>query len=85
MAALVTPVCEVYIPMGELVDTAAERKRLEKELATVESEIARAQGKLNNTGFTAKAPAKLIDEEKAKLKKYTDLKENILAKIADLG
>lgn len=84
MAALVTPVCEVYIPMGELVDTAAERKRLEKELATVESEIARAQGKLNNTGFTAKAPAKLIDEEKAKLKKYTDLKESILAKIADL-
>lgn len=82
-AELVTDVADVYLPMGELVDYAAEKARLEKELETVESEIQRAQSKLNNAGFTAKAPKQLIDAEKEKLQKYTALKEKLDAKIKE--
>jgi len=46
---------------------------LTQELAKAESEIARAVGKLNNQGFVAKAPAKLVEEEKAKVEKYTTI------------
>ncbi|MBO5904237.1 MAG: DUF554 family protein, partial [Clostridia bacterium] len=45
--------------MGELVDIEKELERLTKEKATIESEIKRAEGKLNNQGFVAKAPQKL--------------------------
>lgn len=79
--SLVTPIAEVFIPMGELVDFEAEIKRLQKELDTVESEIARAQGKLRNKGFVDKAPAKLIEAEKEKLDKYVALREKLIATI----
>ena len=75
--AVTTPWAEVYIPLGELVDTSAEKERLQKEIETAQSELSRAQGKLNNSGFIAKAPAKLVDEEKAKVQKYTDLIEKL--------
>ena len=65
-ASIVLGGAQVYIPMGELVDTNKEIERLTKEKATIESEIKRAEGKLNNQGFIAKAPQKLVDEEKAK-------------------
>ena len=59
------------------MDVKKEVERLTKELENTENEIARAQGKLNNAGFVAKAPAQLIENEKAKLQKYIDLKEKI--------
>lgn len=84
-AGLVTPITEAYLPMGELVDFEKEKARLNKELETVVSEIARAEGKLGNVGFTAKAPAKLIEEEKSKVVKFNAMKNDILAKIAELS
>jgi valyl-tRNA synthetase len=71
----------VYIPMGELVDFEKEIARLEGELEKVTSEIARADGKLNNQGFISKAPKKLVDEEKAKLAKYIEMREKIVNQI----
>ena len=59
------------------MDVKKEVERLTKELENTENEITRAQGKLNNAGFVAKAPAQLIENEKAKLQKYIDLKEKI--------
>ena len=47
---------ELFIPLGELVDFEKEIERLEKELNSVNSEIARASGKLANPGFLDKAP-----------------------------
>ena len=75
--SVVSDIAEFYIPLGELVDVKKEVERLTKELENTENEIARAQGKLNNAGFVAKAPAQLIENEKAKLQKYIDLKEKI--------
>ncbi|MDE7395366.1 MAG: valine--tRNA ligase [Clostridiales bacterium] len=79
-----TPWAEIFIPLGELVDTSAEKERIQKELEVAQSELARAQGKLNNAGFTAKAPAKLIDEEKAKVTKYSELIKKLQASLAEM-
>ena len=68
----------VFIPMGELVDLEKEKARLEGELEKVTSEIARADGKLNNQGFLSKAPKKLIDDERAKLDKFIEMREKII-------
>ena len=75
---------ELYVPLGELVDYEKELARLKSELEKAESEIARANGKLNNAGFVSKAPKALIDGEKAKVAKFTDIKEKILAGIKEL-
>ncbi len=63
----------IYIPLDDLVDRAKEIERLEKELKTLEGEIKRVEGKLSNEGFVKKAPAKVIEEEKAKGEKYAKM------------
>lgn len=75
---------EIYIPLGELVDYDKELARLKGELEKTENEIVRAQGKLSNQGFVAKAPKALIDAEKAKLTKFTEIKEKIVKSIEEL-
>ncbi len=60
---------KIYVP---LADAGKERERLEKELEHAESELRLAQSKLNNAGFCAKAPPKLIEAEKEKVKSYTE-------------
>ena len=75
---------ELFVPLGELVDFEQELKRLEGELNSVQSEIARASGKLSNNGFLEKAPKNLVDSERAKLNKYLDMREKIMAQIKDL-
>lgn len=80
----VLPCGTLYIPMGELADTEKERERLNSELEKVMAEIRRADGKLNNQGFMAKAPKKLVDEERAKLNKYIEMREKILQRLKNL-
>ena len=65
--AIVTNIAEVMIPMGDLIDFEKERERITKEIAQAEAEIKKAKGLLSNQGFVAKAPQKLIDNEKEKL------------------
>ncbi len=76
----VSKVCElgqIFVPLGELVNLEAERKRLEKELERIMGEIARADSKLTNKNFVAKAPKKLVEDEAAKKEKYLDMKKRI--------
>lgn len=84
LSALVTPYPEIFIPLGELIDTDKEIARLNKELDGVNKEIARGEGMLNNKGFIAKAPKQLVDAETEKLKKNRELKEKLVARIEDL-
>ena len=84
LSALVTPYAEIFIPLGELIDTDKEIARLNKELDGVNKEIARGEGMLNNKGFIAKAPKQLVDAETEKLKKNRELKEKLVARIEDL-
>lgn len=68
---------ELYIPLDELLDYKAEFERLGKEQKRLEGEVARLSGKLGNAGFVAKAPEKVIEEERAKLAKYEDMLEKV--------
>ena len=74
----------LYIPLGDLVDFAKEIARLEKELANLNGEVARAEGKLNNPGFVSKAPAALVEQEKAKLAANRQKAEATEKRIAEL-
>ncbi len=74
----------VYIAMGELVDIEKEKVRLQGELERVTGEIRRADGKLNNQGFVAKAPKKLVDDERAKLNKFIEMREKIIHQLKSL-
>ncbi|WP_133405768.1 valine--tRNA ligase [Parashewanella tropica] len=58
---------ELLIPMAGLVDVAAEMARIDKQLEKLVKEVSRIQGKLSNEGFVAKAPAAVIEKERAKL------------------
>ena len=77
---IVSRVCEagqIFIPLGELVDLGKEKARLEKELDRIVGEIARASGKLANHNFISKAPKKLVEDERAKLEKFLDMKNKV--------
>lgn len=80
----VSAAAELYIPLGDLVDIAKEIVRLEKELKGLEGEIARAQGKLQNPGFVSKAPAALVEQEKAKLEVNLGMLESLKERIEGL-
>jgi valyl-tRNA synthetase len=54
------------LPLGDVIDFAKERVRLEKELKKAQEEIARFDAKLNNADFVARAPEDVIDEQKEK-------------------
>lgn len=75
---------KVFLPLDSMVDSEQELIRLNKELSSVEFEIARSEKMLNNPGFVNKAPAQMIENEKAKLEKNRALRETIIASIKAL-
>src|SRR5690606_13685940 len=58
---------QVLVPMAGLIDKDAELARLDKEIQRLQGEVQRVGGKLANQGFVAKAPAEVLDKERAKL------------------
>ena len=56
----------VAVPLAGVIDLAAERARLTKEMAKADADIARVDTKLNNANFVARAPEEVIEEEKEK-------------------
>ena len=61
---------EAFMPLGDLIDIDKEVARLVAEEKRLQGEIARAEGKLNNPGFTGKAPAAVVQQERDKLENY---------------
>ena len=74
----------VFLNMSDAIDLDAEIEKLEKEKQTATSELKRAQGMLKNENFVNKAPEKLIQAEKEKVEKYTDLLEKIESRLNEL-
>jgi valyl-tRNA synthetase len=66
------------------VDAAAERERLAKEIGKLETEIAKANGKLNNAGFLERAPAQVVAQEKERLSSFAAKLEQLRTQIAKL-
>ena len=83
--SIVTAEAKIYIPMGDLVDFEAERKRLLKDREAAEKKLAQINGKLNNLGFLAKAPQNVIDGQKADAEKLTEKIKMIDESLAALG
>lgn len=83
--SVITDSARIFIPMQELVDLGKERERLQKELAACQKDVAFLAGKLGNAGFVAKAPAAVIEQEKAKLKTAEDKLAKISESLAALG
>ena len=81
---MVVPSAEIYLPLDELVDKSKELERLNAEKKKLEGEIKRVEGKLNNPGFVNKAPAKVVDEERAKGEKYKEMLEKVLESIKSM-
>ena len=81
VVTIITDDAKIYIPLGDLVDFEAEKKRLEKELAAAEDKLAFINKKLNNPGFVNKAPEKVVAqnrEDAAKLEeKIAQIKKSI--------
>lgn len=75
---------EVYIPLGELVDTEKEIARLTKELENTEKEILRAEGMLGNQKFVANAPKALVEKERDKLEKHRQKRDKLFEQIENL-
>ncbi len=81
----VTETAQIYVPLGELVDIEKEKARLAAEIDRIKGEIARAEGKLANENFVNKAPAKLVEDEREKVKKYRDMLEKCESQLKDLN
>jgi len=83
-ATAVIPGAEIYMPLEELIDLGKEIERLEKEKAELEKELERVGGKLGNPSFVAKAPAKVVEEERNKQVKYREMYEKVLERLDGL-
>ncbi|WP_108669423.1 valine--tRNA ligase [Peribacillus acanthi] len=83
MTAVVTGV-ELILPLQGLINIEEELKRLEKEREKLDKEVERVQKKLGNEGFVSKAPAHVIDEERAKEKDYVEKRDAVANRINEL-
>ena len=63
---------EVYLPLKGLIDVEKEIARMNKELQGLAGELARIEGKLSNEGFLAKAPAAVLEQQKARKAEVTE-------------
>ena len=81
---IATDAGSLYIPLADVVDFEKERARLTAEQKKNDGEIERLEKKLSNEGFVAKAPAAVIEGERAKLKKYLETREALNAALAKL-
>ena len=84
-ASAVTRGVEIFVPLKGLIDLDKEIARLNKELKAVQTDLARVQGKLNNQGFLAKAPADVVEKEKDKEQELTMKAKALQDRLAMFG
>lgn len=85
VVTIVTESAKIYIPMGELVDFEAERKRLEKDLAAAQDKLDFINKKLSNPGFVNKAPENVVNKNREDAAKLEEKITSIKASLDSLG
>ena len=81
---VITDSAVVYMPMKELVDIEAELARLQKDLQKAENDKEFFERKLNNPGFVSKAPAAVVEQQRAQLDKALEKLAMLRAGIAEM-
>ena len=76
---------ELYLPLEGLIDVAAEKERLKKELEKAEAEIARVEQKLSNPNFTQKAPPQVLQDHQKRLAEWRAKRGHARKALEDLG
>ena len=73
MVTVATHDANIYLPLAELVDIAAELERIAKEKAKAEDNLKRIEAKLANESFTSRAPENVVNAEREKAEKARSL------------
>ena len=81
---IITDSATIFLPLSDIIDTEKERTRLTTEKKRLEGEIARLSGKLANEGFVSKAPAAVVEGERAKLAKFRENLDGVESALAKL-
>jgi valyl-tRNA synthetase len=68
---------DLFLPLEGLIDVAAEKARLAKELEKIEGEIVKAEQKLNNPNFTSKAPPAVLQEHQKRLAEWQAKRDRV--------
>ncbi|MGI8774157.1 MAG: valine--tRNA ligase [Actinomycetota bacterium] len=76
---------EAALDLGGTVDLDAERSRLEKKISELDFEVRRAESKLANENFVAKAPAAVVDKERARLEEVVETRAKLQGQLDALG
>jgi len=82
---LVLKEAEVVLPWAGMVDVAAERQRLEREISANKAEIARLEERLKDSAFVSKAPAAVVEKERGKLQSCKDKLMRLKQELAQLN
>jgi len=85
LTAIIGEDVEVYLPLEGVIDLEAEIARLKKEVGQLEEEIKKTEGKLNNKNFREKAPADVVDKEKARREEQEAKMQKLQQRLQELS
>jgi valyl-tRNA synthetase len=80
-----TELGELFLPLEGLIDVAAERARLARELGKIETEIDKVQAKLSNPDFVRKVPAHVLEESRKRLADWQAKQQQVQGAVEALG
>ena len=75
---------EIFVPLADVIDLDRERERLRGELERIESQVGSTEKRLANEAFVSKAPADVVEKERAKLSSFAEQREKLEASLSVL-